>query len=207
MSSYQPNFLPPGYSLRLADKRDVTDIIYFEYIDDGRCVEGLLFVTFVSIISTLLAVIFFPIIPGTAVLSGFSLGFVLFFLIQFLTTSKELSNNIEKEVLCIWLIEFKNKVRGYLLSRESGEYIFINRLLIGSSHQRIGLGSHLISRCVNGIVKPVYLICHSDLKPFYYRRSFVDADYSDIPPELLIWCNRKNHNLMVLRQSSSTGSN
>jgi N-acetylglutamate synthase-like GNAT family acetyltransferase len=203
VSSYQSNSLLPGFSLRLATKNDVMNILYFEFIDEGRYIDGLLFVMFVTIILTLVGIIFnLPAMLGVAIL----LGFILAFLLRFLIASQEYTDSIDRDILCVWLIEFRNKVRGCLAFRDLGEYIFITRLLIGSNHQNNGLGSYLISHCIRAAVKNTYLTCHDNLKYFYRRRGFVDVDYSAVPAELLSWRKHRSLNLMVFRPEGQTQS-
>ncbi len=114
----------------------------------------------------------------------------------------ELIRNIERASIKVWIIEVRGEICGYLSFKESEEYTHVTRLLIGSNHRNNGIGSYLISYCVHNTIDPIYLACRNTLSSFYHRRGFIDADYADVPAELLVWRDRRDYNLMIFTQGN-----
>ena len=143
----------------------------------------------VSMLSKVLIVFF---IPQTV--------FAIIFL--FRTSEVETTQDIEREVLVGMSIKFKRRTCAYVFFREFDMYVFINGLFVEPNHRNRGLGSYLISYCIQNLTKDTYLICKNNLRSFYRRHGFIDVNYSNIPPELLRWRNHRSLNLMVLRQGN-----
>ena len=191
MSSYQTYLLPPGYSHRIATKNDVARILYFELFDhESNAIYSVLILFFLMFI--ILNEIRQPVIMP---LVFFWFMFVPYYVYCYLKYYRY----IETGLLKVWMVEFMGNTRGYLVIKELDEYIFITTLLIRSSHRRNGLGRYLISHIRNTMTKPAYLVCHTNLKSFYYRHGFSDVDYSTVPIELLEWRSYRHSSLMVSR--------
>ena len=198
VSSYQPESLPVGYSLRLATKRDIIRIIYFDFIDyDSYSIDRIFYLLFILILIALSGIIFN--VLGITIISLFSTASFMIFLSLKLSFSI-IDNTGNTSNHAFWIVEHKNKICGKLSSIKANNYTFIHRLLIGSKYRNIGLGKALIDSCVNSSTNPVYLVCHSRLKNFYNSCGFGDADYSNIPSNLSRWHTYKNFYVMVFRE-------
>jgi GNAT superfamily N-acetyltransferase len=181
VSSLQPNSLPDGYSLRLATKKDLFKLFYFEYFSHESSAKNrtigwlLLFLLIlysvwkINIPIYLMTIIF--IVP-----IGWS---ILFYF------SNCIDHVAKRSLSVVLIVEYKREIFGFLSCAQRGNFRMIVRLLVASSHQNIGIGSALIHHCINRSEIPIYLECQPILKNYYHKFGFVSADLSNIPAELL----------------------
>jgi N-acetylglutamate synthase-like GNAT family acetyltransferase len=189
--------LPEGYSLRLAIKKDIAMIIYFE-------IAEYLISNLFTAISLLAAIIYITCISiETHTLVLLSVLFVSFLAVCLYSIARIFLTMITNQVFYnlsyfSWVVEYESKIHGYVVCIKHKEYTIIDRVLIGINHRNKGIGTALIERCINNATIPFYLICPVYLKHFYNRLGFVEADYLNTPSHLASWRNDKNFDVMVL---------
>jgi GNAT superfamily N-acetyltransferase len=188
VSFNQPTRLPAGYSLRLVleNKNGIYYLVLF-------------FILVVTVIvlcdartSTLVKIASILYLPLTVLVATSLFG----------QSEVRSAHNIEGERLLGMMIKLNKRTCAYIGFREFDIYIFINGLFVESNHRNRGLGSYLISYCLQVTTKNAYLVCQNNLISFYRRHGFINVNYSDVPPELLKWRNHRSLNLMVFRQGS-----
>jgi GNAT superfamily N-acetyltransferase len=197
VSSFQPNFLPNGYSLRLATKQDLFKIFYFEYFSHepsakNRTIGLLLLVLLIIYFCWNISLpIYFKI--GTLIVPlGWSILFCFSNCIEHLST---------RNLFIVWIVEYRNEICGFLSCAQRGNFRMIGRLLVASNRQNMGIGSALVRHCINRAKTPIYLECKPSLKNYYDRFGFVSADLANMPAELLprkAYYTSPHYTLMVL---------
>jgi N-acetylglutamate synthase-like GNAT family acetyltransferase len=179
VSSFPPNPLPDGYSLRLATEEDLTRIFYFECFSHdsnsmGRVIALLLFLYISTAFTPELRIY---------ILSIFAFGLILFLLILLPAYQKSLSR-LREGIVIFWIVYRRNTLCGYLCRENMSECKVISRLLVSNDYRNRGLGSNLLYEGTIDVLEPIYLTCLSSLKPFYVKFGFSAANYSNAPSEI-----------------------
>jgi N-acetylglutamate synthase-like GNAT family acetyltransferase len=179
VSSFQPNPLSDGYSLRLATEEDLIRIFYFECFSHdsnsmNRVIELLLFLYISTAFTPELRIY---------ILSIIAFGLILFLLILLPAYQKSLSR-LREGIIIFWIVHRRNTLCGYLCRENMSECKVISRLLISNNYRNRGLGSNLLYECTIDVVEPIYLTCLSSLKNFYIRFGFIETNYSNAPAEI-----------------------
>ena len=196
MSFSQADSLPSGYSLRLAAEQDVAKILRFDFFDRDSSAKNRLFYLFSGFAIVILMGFIFNINIILNTIGIFLKTSILIGVLFFIVCHQKYLSGMRKNLICFWIVECKDKVRGYIGIYTSEEYNFIFKLLISTKHRNMGIGSALVSHGMSS-EKPTYLVCQSYLKSFYIRRGFVDSNYLDVPHKLNGWRTYKNFSLMV----------
>jgi GNAT superfamily N-acetyltransferase len=190
------NRLPIGYSLKLF----VTSRVW-DSLSENRTYNLVLFFVLFLIVSLIVAVSNISVIAQIFVVLW--LPVCLYIIIRSSHISEvEVNRALEDKIVIGMSIQFKERTCAYIAFKELESYTFINGLFVDSSHRNRGLGSYLVSYCVQSTIKDSYLVCYQNLKPFYRRHGFVDTNYINVPSELLKWRRRRNLSIMVFRQVS-----
>jgi GNAT superfamily N-acetyltransferase len=182
VSSFQPNSLPDGYSLRLATKTDILKLLKFEYFThEPSAGQRTISIILVCIFLYVVFFSFFPAVNWEA-----KLLILLTFLISmtFISFRDCLENLTIRNLYSVWIVERDSQIYGFVSCAQWGSFRMIGRLLVATDRQNMGIGSALINHCINNVETPIYLLCNPRFKNYYYRFGFVTANISNIPPEL-----------------------
>jgi N-acetylglutamate synthase-like GNAT family acetyltransferase len=200
MSFSRSNDLPFGYSLRLATQQDIGRILFFSWNDSSLDIITLCLVVAVSMSFWLLIHEFSVLIFVGFLYSSIILASLLYALLAGTFNHRNWINN---RSCSVFLVEHRNKICGYMSYESLSTHTFLSLLFIGKKEQRRGIGSFLISYCMNNARKPIYLVNYSRLNiNFYYDRGFIDADYSNIPRELYRWRQKQHLQIMVFNETN-----
>jgi N-acetylglutamate synthase-like GNAT family acetyltransferase len=198
VSSFQPNPLPDGYSLRLATEEDLIRIFYFEcFSHDSNSMNRVLGLILFLFIST-------AFIPEfrEKILLIFVFGLMLFSLILLPAYQKSVDRLRQGSVI-FWIVYREDNLCGYICRENMRECKVISRLLVGDKYRNRGLGSNLLYQGTIDVAEAIYLTCLSSLKPFYVKFGFIDANYSNAPAEISQRLKKtKNTHLMTLDEAS-----
>ena len=210
MSSPQSSSLPVGYSLRLATQEDALRVLYFERIGHGYFVDKVYTLLLILLLMLAMYTIFMLPLSSLSSVTPFILGFSTFIIsvacpfILFSTYSflyrQEYRDQIENRLFSIWLIERGNIICGYIWCLNYDNCTFISNVLISKVERNNGFRSSLVNFVTDTCRRPIYLSCNSRLKSFYYRNGFIDANYEDVPNEILRLHRYRNSDIMVFSE-------
>lgn len=186
MSSFQPNSLPDGYSLRLAIEEDTERILYFSF----QQAKGLLYLLILISLSIWSIIhisddkprTIYTIIVGL-ILLGISLHLY----------SIDIGKSIKGKPRVRYILEYDNILCGVVDYLIFDSFVFITCVSIDDKHRNKGLGSIMVQYCMDTIENPMYLKCSFDLKTFYERLGFVIVGRSRIPSELSRFISSSQH--------------
>ena len=178
MSYSQPSSLPPGYSLRVAIENDWIKLWFFHTFAH----QSLIFkMCILSIL--LILIIVMPLVACTAVFFMYAFPFFVSALVLLIDGHV---NGVEEKEIFDFIVEFNGDICASITLIKFNDYItFVP--LVGEQHRRRLIGSSLVSFITENFENPIYTICHTNLKSFYIRSGFVDADLSNIPTRLEKW--------------------
>jgi Acetyltransferase (GNAT) domain len=194
VSSFQPNSLPEGYTLRLATEQDSIQILYFTFFShDTTLMSRALLALFIYIAMSI-------IIPGFIVIVAVLTSITFFS--SLIPAHQRVRKFLNEGTSGCWIVCYRNTMGGYICHENIDGYNIISYLLIANIHRSRGIGSNLLCHCIRNIEKPIYLTCLLKLKTFYYRFGFVDTSFSDAPVEISRRLKNRNANLMILTETS-----
>ena len=126
------------------------------------------------------------IMPLMAFAAVFFMYVFPFFVSALVLLRDEYTNGVEQKEVFDFIVEFNKDICANITLIKFDEYsTFI--LLVSEQHRRQCIGSFLVSFVIENFENPMYIICHPDLKRFYIRNGFIDADLSNIPTRLMRW--------------------
>jgi ribosomal protein S18 acetylase RimI-like enzyme len=183
--------LPSGYSIQTATKEDLIEIVYFAAIGHSKIYKILtvifLLMSIFSIISRSFATVF--VLISCVAYLGFCFSWYLAWL-----------DFLEKQMIVIYIVRYRNKICGYIRCDILHDYQFIFALLVSRKHQNRGIGSSLVGYCLNNTQQPVYLTAYgSRLKAFYSRFGFITIDRLNLHTNISLFSIHKSRDLMGFR--------
>jgi N-acetylglutamate synthase-like GNAT family acetyltransferase len=193
VSSFQPNSLLDGYSIRLATEQDSERILNFSYSQPNNLLGFL-----VVVLSAIWCLINISVdkLRTICLLSAGSL--LILILLSWHVT--EVRNSLEGKLRITHLVEYENIICGVVTYLVFDRFVYIGGVLIDINHRRKGLGSFMIQHCIDTIEIPIYLQCRHELKAFYERLGFVHVSLFHAPSELSR-LRSPNLHLMVLNET------
>jgi N-acetylglutamate synthase-like GNAT family acetyltransferase len=204
VSSPRSNSLPVGYFLRLATLKDSPRVFYFQHVGHTSTVDKISLILLFLLLSVFLCWFISLASSETRLISAFIsifpvsiISFVLF--IHHLKYRDGMTSGL----FTTWLVEHKNTIHGYIGCVNYTDFIFVYGILVCTRHRNKGIGSFLLAYCQNTCRQPIYLVCTSQLKNFYYHRGFVDVNYADVPNEISGWRRHRKMHLMVFQEMSN----
>jgi N-acetylglutamate synthase-like GNAT family acetyltransferase len=192
VSSFQPNSLPSGYSLRLATEQDSERILDFSYSQPNNLLGLLVLLVF--------AIWCFIYISENKVrtICIIFVGSILILIALNLHVA-EVRKSLKGKLQVTYIVEYENIVCGAVTYLIFDNFVYITGVLIDLNHRRKGIGSSMIQHCIDTIENPIYLSCLFEIKDFYERLGFINVIRSRIPYELSRFRSPSLH-LMVFNQ-------
>jgi N-acetylglutamate synthase-like GNAT family acetyltransferase len=189
VSSFQPNSLPNGYTLRLATEQDSERILDFLYSQPNNVLNFLVALVFAS------WMLFYISEDKLRTFCIIFAGSILILLLLSLRVA-EIRRSLEGKVRITQIVEYQNIICGLVTYLVFDRFVYIGGLLVDIHHRRSGIGSFMIQHCINTIECPIYLQCCPELKTFYERLGFTRVSPVRAPSELSILRSPKSY-LMV----------
>jgi N-acetylglutamate synthase-like GNAT family acetyltransferase len=192
VSSFQPNLLPDGYSIRLATDQDYERILDFSYSQPNNLLG--LFATLVLIIWWQVSISENKIKTICIIFAG---SILILILLNLYVTA--IRRKLEDKPRITHVVEYDNIICGMVTYLVFDNFVYIAGMLVANNHRRKGIGSFMIQHCISTIRNPIYLSCLFEIKKFYERLGFVNVIRSQIPSELSRFKSTHLH-LMVFNQ-------
>ena len=177
MSSFQPNPLPEGYSMRLATEQDSERILDFSYSQPNHLI---------SLFIILILLVWWQISISENKLKTICIIFAVSMLILILLNLyvAEVRSRFEGKSGSTYVVEYDNIICGSVTYLVFNRFAYIAGILVDINHRRRGLGSYMIQYCIDTIETPIYLQCCHELKTFYERLGFFRVGLFHAPSEL-----------------------
>lgn len=196
---YEPrqSSLPIGYSLKVATQDDSIKIFYFELVGYYSSIEKFALILLILVLFVFLRYALFAASVSAITFFFITIVPISIILILLFYGESQRKKGLADGSISALIVEFRNNICGCIYWLNHENYTFVHGLLISNSDRKNGIGGFLIATCKDRCRKPIYLVCNSQLEPFYIRCGFINADYSDVPNEIARR-RRKNEYLHVM---------
>jgi protein-S-isoprenylcysteine O-methyltransferase Ste14 len=177
VSSFQPNLLPDGYSIRLATEQDSERIIDFSYSQPNNLLSLLVVLVF-----SIWCLIYISENKLQTICIIFA-GSILILILLNLRVA-EARKSLKGKLQITYIVEYENMICGAVTYLVFNHFVYIGGILIGINHRKKGIGSYMIQHCVATIEVPIYLQCCLELRTFYEKLGFSYVRLFQAPSEL-----------------------
>ena len=177
MSSFRPNPLPEGYSMRLATEQDSERILDLSYSQPNNLIS--LFIILVLLIWWQISISENK-LKTICIISAASI-LILILLNLYVA---EVHRKFEGKSRIIYIVEYDNIICGSVSYLVFNRVAYIASILVDINYRRRGIGSYMIQYCIDTIETPIYLQCCHELKTFYERLGFFRVGLFHTPSEL-----------------------
>lgn len=83
-----------------------------------------------------------------------------------------------------WVACYQGNIIGRAVTLSTERYTLLTILYVTPEHRGQRVGSHLLWHSLQEVNRPVYLICHHQLQPFYRRLGFASVSGLNVPDDL-----------------------